>query len=96
MATVEQFASELFKVSGTSQQELKTEALSVSELTLSLTGSEEFLLEFETLGQTFLFTPKGIFTFDELGDTYTLEEEFNKAIESYLNWRLKVLIRFGV
>lgn len=96
MATLEEFAEQLFALSGSNFEELKRKTVSVSELTLSLTETEEYFLEFDTLGQTFLFTPKGIFTFDELGNAFTLEKEFNRAVEAYLNWRLKMLIRFGV
>jgi hypothetical protein len=88
------FAEELFKLTKTSRKELASTALEVSELSLVLTETDEYILEFEVLGQVFLLTPKGLFTFDEIGSTYTVEESFEKALDAHLRWRLKVLVHF--
>lgn len=96
MTLLDDFAGELFKLTKTSREDLATTALEVSELSLVLTETDEYILEFETLGQVFLLTPKGLFTFDELGETFTVEDSFEKALDAHLRWRLKVLVHFGV
>lgn len=96
MTLLDDFATELFRVTKTSRLELAASAVEVSELSLVLTETDEYILEFEALGQFFLLTPKGLFTFDELGGTYTVEESFEKALEVHLRWRLKVLVHFDL
>lgn len=91
VVTLEQFAQELLEQKGRSKESLKREALSLSELVLSLTDSEHLLLEFDTLGQSFIWSPRGIYTFDELGDFYELDPMFIEKLQEFIHWRFTVL-----
>lgn len=96
MAVVDSMAEEILRITGTTREELKKDNVEVSELNLMVTATDELALEFEVLGQSFLLTPKGVFTFDELGDVFVPRPEFRKAIESHLQWRLAALRRFSL
>lgn len=92
--TLEEISAEILRLASKTMADLKTSSVEVSELHLFLNDNGEPILEFDAAGQSFLLTPQGIFTFNELGEPYVVRPEFRKALEGVLNWRLNVLRRF--
>lgn len=97
MATVlEELVEEVLRITSKTREDLAKDSLEFSELNAFLNDNGEPVLEFDTLGQSFLLTPEGVFTFDEMGSAFVPRPEFRKAIEGYLGWRLAVLKRFNL
>jgi len=91
---LEELAVEILRIAKRTKEDLQKDSVEFSELNLFLNDEGHYALEFDVLGQSFLLTPEGVFTFDEAGNAYTPRPEFRKAIEGYLNWRLAVVKRF--
>lgn len=97
MSTIlEDLTAEILRVASKTTDDLKTSSVELSELHLFLDDSDSPVIEFDVLGQNFLLTAAGVFTFNELGEAFVPRPEFRKALEGVLNWRLSVLKRFDL
>lgn len=96
MSTIKSFAKEILRISERNLEDLSTTNIIHSELNLLVNDTNELALEFEVVGQTFLLTESGIFTFDEFGQPYTPRPEFRRTLEGYLSWRLAALRKFNL
>lgn len=96
MATaLEDLTAEILRITAKTMDDVNKDSVELSELHLFLNDHGHPALEFDVLGQSFLLTPEGVFTFDEMGDAFIPRPEFRKAIEGHLGWRLAVAKRFS-
>lgn len=77
-------------------KESLTAPLEFSELLLITDDAGDFAVSFNTLGQDFLLNSQGIFTFNEIGESFSLEPNFEASVTRFLEWRFATLKEFGI
>ena len=70
--------------------------LEFSELLLTTDDLGNFALSFDVLGQNFLLNSQGLFTFNEVGEPFTLEPSFETSIINFIVWRAATIEEFGI
>jgi hypothetical protein len=96
MTVLERLATLMLKDAKRTKASLSDSPLECSELTLVTNDSGEYLIAFHVLGQDFQLMKQGVFTFNELGEAFSLEPNFESAVMSFLEWRATSLEAFSI
>lgn len=96
MTTAEEFGLAMLKADKKTKESLKENPLEFSEILLVLDDAGDFALEFDVLGQAFHLNKQGLFTFNEIGEAFTMQPEFELRIHDFLAWRLEMLRTFSI
>lgn len=96
MTVLEKIGIAILAASGKTKESLQTEPAEFSELFLVVDDIGDFALSFETLGQSFILNSKGVFTFNEIGESFALDPAFEAAIIRFLEWRAVTLESFSI
>lgn len=96
MTVLNKIGNSILEATGRTKASLKTDPLEFSELTLIVNLVGDYGVAFDTLGQSFILNSEGIFTFNEIGESFALDKDFEKSIRSFLDWRAMTIESFGI
>jgi hypothetical protein len=96
MTVLDRLAAAVLQATKRSKKSLADGPVECSELLLAANNAGEFMLSFQVLGQDFQLMKQGVFTFNELGEAFGLEPNFEASLMRFLEWRVASLEAFDI